>query len=155
MGATAATAVAAVKTAENIVDYRHKRKQQKNEQKKIEEEHKLKEEEINAKKEVYREEKTNLLKAKIATQRAKLSASGVNATSGSSSALISNLEKSANEEIAQNDYFSDLDLKKENANYNYKKKANLLNASKNFYDSAFSVTSTGVSLFNKKEKNDE
>ena len=119
------------------------------------EEYKLKEEEINAKKEAYREEKTNLLKSKIATQRAKLSASGVDATSGSSSALISNLEKSVNDEIAQNDYFADLDLEKENANYNYKKKVNLLNASKNFYDSAFAVTRTGVSLFNKREKDDE
>lgn len=150
MGATAA-AVAAVKTAESIVDYRQKRKQQKNEQKKIEEEHKLKEEEINAKKEVYREEKTNLLKAKIATQRAKLSANGVNATNGSSSALISNLEKNVNEEIAQNDYFADLDLQKENADYNYKKKANLLNASKTLYDSAFSVANAGMSLFGSKK----
>ncbi len=148
MAATTA-AVAAITAAENIVDYRQKRKQQKNEQKKIEEEHKLKEEEINTKKEVYREEKTNLLKAKIATQRAKLGANGVNATNGSSSALISNLEKSADEEIAQNDYFADLDLKNESVNYNYKKKANLLNASKTFYDSAFPIAKTGASLFNK------
>ena len=146
MGATAAVA-AAVKTAETIVDYRQKRKQQKNEQKKIEEEHKAKEEEINAKRKAYQEEKTNLLKAKVATQRAKLSANGVNATNGSSSALISNLEKSTNEEIARNDYFSDLDLEKENVNYNYKKKANLLDATKTRYDTAFSVAESTSSLF--------
>ena len=150
MGTTAA--VAAVKTAETIVDYREKRKQQKNEKKRIEEEHKLKEEEIAAKKKVYEEDKTNLLKAKIAAQRAKLSANGVNATTGSSAALISNLEKATNEEIAQNNYFSDLDLKKENANYQYKKRANLLNASKTLYDSTFSYANSMIGLYDRASK---
>ncbi|MBD5405975.1 hypothetical protein HDR59_05515 [bacterium] len=138
---------AAVSAVGAVVNYEQERKKQKAEKKALNEQKKIDEARIAAKKQQYKEEKINLLNAKVASQRAKLGANGVDATSGSSAALISNLEKDTNEEIARNDYFSELDLNQENANYDYKSKVNLLNKSKTNYNLFSNTVKSSTDLF--------
>lgn len=147
MGAVNTAVNAAVSAAGAVINYEQERKKQKTEKKVLNEQKKIDEARIAAKKQQYQEEKINLLNAKIASQRAKLGANGVDATSGSSAALISNLEKNTNEEIAKNDYFSDLDLQKENSNYDYKSKVNLLNKSKTSYNLLSNTIKSSSDLF--------
>lgn len=146
-----ANAVSAVTSAvgvvDNIVSYKNNKDKQKEENRILEEEKRIKEEQIEVKKQQYKEEKTNLLKVKLASQRAKLGANGINATSGSSVAYLSNLEKNVDEEIAKNDYFADLNLQNENNIYNYKKKVNLLNSSKNNYNVFSDTLKSTTQLF--------
>ena len=75
-----------------------------------------------------------MLKTKLASQKAKLGASGLVSTTGSSAAYLSSLEKDTDEEILKKTSLSDLNLLNETANYDYRKKLNLLDQAKNDYD---------------------
>lgn len=94
----------------------------------------LKKEDIAKKKDVYKVEKTNLLKTKLASHRANMGASGVNTSSSSSEAVMSNLKKKTEEAINNNDFFNDLNLESSLNNYDYKKRINLLDDRKADFD---------------------
>ena len=119
MGTSVAVASVIAKTA---LDY----KDAKDEKKQLKKEKELKEAEIKKKKEIYEQEKTDLLKAKIASKKASLAANGLGTTDASSAVLLGSMEKEADEDIANNEYFSDLNLSANEMNYNYKKNKNLL-----------------------------
>lgn len=119
MGTSVAVASVIAKTA---LDY----KDAKDEKKQLKKEKELKEAEIKKKKEIYEREKTDLLKAKIASKKASLAANGLGTTDASSAVLLGSMEKETDEDIANNEYFSDLNLSANEMNYNYKKNKNLL-----------------------------
>ena len=119
MGTSVAVASVIAKTA---LDY----KDAKDEKKHLKKEKELKEAEIKKKKEIYEQEKTDLLKAKIASKKASLAANGLGTTDASSAGLLGSMEKETDEDIANNEYFSDLNLSANEMNYNYKKNKNLL-----------------------------
>ena len=119
MGTSVAVASVIAKTA---LDY----KDAKDEKKQLKKEKELKEAEIKKKKEIYEQEKTDRLKAKIASKKASLAANGLGTTDASSAVLLGSMEKETDEDIANNEYFSDLNLSANEMNYNYKKNKNLL-----------------------------
>lgn len=119
MGTSVAVASVIAKTA---LDY----KDAKDEKKQLKKEKEIKEAEIKKKKEIYEQEKTDLLKAKIASKKASLAANGLGTTDASSAVLLGSMEKETDEDIANNEYFSDLNLSANEMNYNYKKNKNLL-----------------------------
>lgn len=135
MGSKVASAVStAVSVADTVVNYESNKKKAKKEKQALETENKIREEQIKARTEQVNKDKINLLKAKTATQRAKLSANGLDVTSGSSAAYMGNLKKQVDEEIADNEYLADLSLQSEDVSYNYKRDMNSLNSSKATYD---------------------
>jgi ADP-ribosylglycohydrolase len=146
MGASAGAAIA-ISAVDTIVDYREKKKQQRESEKLLEQQQKITQEETEIKKQIIKDEKTNLLKTKLATQKAKLGANGLGATVGSSAAYFSRLEKETDNEIAKKTSLNDLGLLKDNANYDYRKNLNLLQKSKADYDVASGLAK---SLFSKK-----
>lgn len=146
MGASAGVA-AVLTAADSIIDYREKKKQQKANEKLLNQQQEVKEEENEIKKQILKDEKTNLLKTKLASQKAKLGASGLVSTTGSSAAYLSSLEKDTDEEILKKTSLSDLNLLNETANYDYRKKLNLLDQAKNDYDFSKSLVNN---IFSKK-----
>ncbi len=102
---------------------------------------KLAKEEERKKQEAYEAEKTNLLESKLASTKAALGARGVSATTGSASALLSNIEREAEEDIKQNKEFSDLNLENIENSYSSSQSKNLLSSSN-------SLLNKGSSLIN-------
>ncbi len=102
----------------------------------------LNKQELLKKQELYTKSKKNLLDAKLASKKALMAANGVNFTDGSSAVLVGQMEKETDEEIANNDYFTDLDLKSNQIKYNYKKNKSLLRQRKSLID----ATNSGLKL---------
>ncbi|MDR3126176.1 MAG: hypothetical protein LBT92_00920 [Rickettsiales bacterium] len=73
-------------------------------------------EKIRAKVSLFARDRTNLLNAKVAANRARMAASGLDGTSNSIRAFFAALQSAANEEISGNAYFADLDLAKYDLN---------------------------------------
>ena len=126
MGTTAAIVGGVVSAAKTVVDINDAEKSRRLAKK----EAKLQEDNLKKKQELYKEERQNLLKYKIATQKAKMAANGVDFTDASSAVLIGSMERQAEDEIKKNEYFSDLGLKTNDLKYNYKKNNNLLRMKK-------------------------
>ena len=126
MGTTAAIVGGVVSAAKTVVDINDAEKSRRLAKK----EAKLQEDNLKKKQELYKEERQNLLKSKIATQKAKMAANGVDFTDASSAVLIGSMERQAEDEIKKNEYFSDLGLKTNDLKYNYKKNNNLLRMKK-------------------------
>ena len=122
MGTTAAIVSGVVSATKNIMDINDAKKSQKL----AEQEAEIQKETLNKKKELYNQEKHDLLKTKVASQKAKMAANGIDFTDGSSAVLIGSMERQTDDEIKNNDYFSDLALKENDLKYNYKKNKNLL-----------------------------
>ncbi len=122
MGTTAAIVSGVVSATKNIMDINDAKKSQKL----AEQEAEIQKETLNKKKELYNQEKHDLLKSKVASQKAKMAANGIDFTDGSSAVLIGSMERQTDDEIKNNDYFSDLALKENDLKYNYKKNKNLL-----------------------------
>ena len=126
MGTTAVIVGGVVSAAKTVVDINDAEKSRRLAKK----EAKLQEDNLKKKQELYKEERQNLLKSKIATQKAKMAANGVDFTDASSAVLIGSMERQAEDEIKKNEYFSDLVLKTNDLKYNYKKNNNLLRMKK-------------------------
>jgi len=75
-------------------------------------ENSLKEAEIERKEKIFEAEKTDLLAQKLASNKARLAAAGIADTSGSLKAVQNTLAKKAADEIRNNAYFADLDIRK-------------------------------------------
>ncbi len=127
MGTTAAVLGGVISTAKTVLDIKNAKK----EKNIAKQEAKIQEDTLKKKQELYEKEKQDLLKSKIATRKAKMAANGVDFTDGSSAVLIGSMEREADDEIKNKEYFSDLALSSNEINYNYKKNKNLLNIRKN------------------------
>lgn len=130
MGTTATVLGGVVSAAKSVMDIKDARKSKKLAQ----EESQIQQDTLKKKQELFKEEKQNLLKSKVASRKAKMAANGVDFTDGSSAVLIGNMEREAENEIRNNDYFSDLGLKSNDVKYNYKKNKNLLSVRKKGLD---------------------
>ncbi len=127
MGTTAAIVGGVVSAAKSVMDIKDAKKSKKI----AKEEAKIAEETLKKKQELFEREKQNLLKSKIATKKAKMAGNGVDFTDGSSAVLIGSMEREAEDEIKNKEYFSDLNLASNDLKYNYKKNKNLLSVRKN------------------------
>ena len=126
MGTTAAVLGGVVSTAKTVLDIKNAKKAKKQ----AKQEAKIQEDTIKKKQELFNKEKQDLLKTKIASQKAKMAANGVDFTDGSSAVLIGSMEREADDEIKNKEYFSDLALSSNEINYNYKKNKSLLDMRK-------------------------
>lgn len=126
MGTTAAVLGGVVSTAKTVLDIKSAKKAKKQ----AKQEAKIQEDTIKKKQELFNKEKQDLLKTKIASQKAKMAANGVDFTDGSSAVLIGSMEREADDEIKNKEYFSDLALSSNEINYNYKKNKSLLDMRK-------------------------
>ena len=120
MGTTAAIVGGVVSAAKSVMDIKDAKKSKKI----AKEEAKIAEETLKKKQELFEREKQNLLKSKMA-------GNGVDFTDGSSAVLIGSMEREAEDEIKNKEYFSDLNLASNDLKYNYKKNKNLLSIRKN------------------------
>ncbi|MDR1009320.1 MAG: hypothetical protein LBL52_03655 [Rickettsiales bacterium] len=91
---------------------------------------------ILAKQGIFEEQKENLLKEKLASNKARMAAAGLGGTSASFDAAARALAKKAEKETLANEYFADLDLRKLELVSAYKQSSNLLQASKSGSGSA-------------------
>ena len=126
MGTTAAVLGGVVSTAKTVLDIKNAKKAKKQ----AKQEAKIQEDTIKKKQELFNKEKQDLLKTKIASQKAKMAANGVDFTDGSSAVLIGSMEREADDEIKNKEYLSDLALSSNEINYNYKKNKSLLDMRK-------------------------
>lgn len=74
----------------------------------------------------YEKEKTNLLKTKLAQKRALLASRGLDYTNGSVAAMLGNMERETDADIANARSLNALDFQLNDVKYNYKKNKNLL-----------------------------
>ncbi|MBR1545115.1 MAG: hypothetical protein IJ638_04185, partial [Alphaproteobacteria bacterium] len=130
MGTTAAVVGGVVSAAKTVMDIKNAKK----EKKLAKQEERIQEDTIKKKQELFEEEKRNLLKSKVASKKAQMASSGVDFTDGSSAVLLGSMEREAENEIKNKEYFSDLALSSNEMNYNYKKNKNLLNMRKKSLD---------------------
>ncbi|MCR5506870.1 MAG: hypothetical protein K6F04_03420 [bacterium] len=130
MGTTAAVIGGVVSAAKTVMDIQDAKKSKKLAKK----EAKIQEDNLRKKQELYEEEKRNLLKSKVASKKAKMASNGVDFTDGSSAVLLGSMEREAEDEIKNKEYFSDLALASNDINYNYKKNKNLLTMRKKSLD---------------------
>ena len=120
------------------------------------EEKAIKEQELLKKGEIFRAEKTNLLKARLASHRARMGALGLDAGSRSSNALMGSIEKEVDEQLGNDEFFLGLNLKNLGGVYSYKKKKNLLESDssrlrrdKSYYDAGETFYTGMNSLYGK------
>lgn len=140
MGVSTGVVAGVASVAKTVMDIKESNDAKKAATEMAKQEKALADAEIKKKQQVYEQEKTDLLKSKLATKKATMAANGLDFTDGSSAVLLGNIEKEVDEDIKNNDYFSDLDLKTNELNYNYKKNKNLLSKDKDalkLLDSAF------------------
>jgi hypothetical protein len=97
----------------------------------LEQESKVKAAELNKKKEVFESGKRNLLKAKLSSYKALMGANGQNSTSASAGAVFRRLASETDEDIANNDFFLDLDLLLSRINFDDRKRKSLLDVGEN------------------------
>ena len=74
----------------------------------------------------YEKEKTNLLKTKLAQKKALLASRGLDYTSGSVAAMLGNMEREVDEDIANSRSLSAINSQMNDVKYNYRKNKNLL-----------------------------
>ena len=74
----------------------------------------------------YEKEKTNLLKTKLAQKKALLASRGLDYTSGSVAAMLGNMEREVDEDIANSRSLSAINSQMNEVKYNYRKNKNLL-----------------------------
>jgi len=126
MGTTTAIVGGVVSAAKTVMDISDSKKAKKL----AKQEALIEAESINKKQELFEQEKQGLLKSKLATKKAKMAANGLDFTQGSSAVLLGSMEREAEDEIKNKEYFSGLDLQSNDLKYNYKKNKNLLNMKK-------------------------
>jgi hypothetical protein len=129
MATTAAVVGSVASVASGVHSYKkakEEKKLAKQEAELAKKEVELQKAEIKEKQKIYEQEKKDLLKQRVASKKAKMAANGLDFTDGSSAVLLGSMEKEVDQDIRNNDFFSDLNLKSNEANYNYKKSKNLL-----------------------------
>ena len=74
----------------------------------------------------YEKEKTNLLKTKLAQKKALLASRGLDYTSGSVAAMLGNMEREVDEDIANSRSLNAINSQMNDVKYNYRKNKDLL-----------------------------
>lgn len=131
MGVSSAVVGGVASVVGSTISYKQAKKSAKQEANIAKQNQEREELEIKEKQKLYEQEKKNLLKEKIAAKKAKMAANGLDFTDGSSAVLLGSMEREVDEDIKNNAYFADLDLKANSDNYNYKKSKNLLKQKSN------------------------
>ncbi|MDR1477256.1 MAG: hypothetical protein LBI17_03985 [Rickettsiales bacterium] len=147
MGATAAAIGVGASIYKDVMDYKNDKEAKKAEEKRLNEEKGIKEEELARKTKIYKSEKTNLLKAKVASHRALMGASGVAPDSGSSGAVVGRIERDVEEDINNDEFFADLNLRDMQSTYNYRKKKNLLDLESSRLNRDMAIVNSATKLF--------
>lgn len=129
MATTAAVVGTVASVASGVNSYKHAKEEKKLAKQEAElakKEAELQKAEIKEKQKIYEQEKKDLLKQRVASQKAKMASNGLDFTDGSSSVLLGSMEREVDQDIKNNEFFADLNLQSNEANYNYRKNKNLL-----------------------------
>jgi hypothetical protein len=147
MAATAAIVSAAAAAYDATEKRKIKKEEAKAEDKRYAEEKELKEKELVKKSEVFQTQKKNLLKVKLASQKAQMGADGLDSGSRSSNALMGRIEKDTDEELKNYEFFLDLNLDDLNSLYNYKKRKNLLSQESSSHNFRMDLFDAGMDVY--------